>query len=135
MVMNNIFANITLIQVLIMIFALFAWSRAILRLKSKNIGLGELLFWSIIRIAVIVVALFPEIISNLSEIAGVGRAVDLVVYVSIIVLFYLIFRLYVIIDSKNREMTTLVRELAIRDAKHKDISASKIGKRNIRRKK
>jgi len=135
MVMNNIFANITLIQVLIMIFALFAWSRAILRLKSKNIGLGELLFWSIIWIAVIVVALFPEIISNLSEIAGVGRAVDLVVYVSIIVLFYLIFRLYVIIDSKNREMTTLVRELAIRDAKHKDISASKIGKRNIRRKK
>jgi len=125
MVASQIFGDITLIQILIIIFALFAWSRAMLRLKDKNISLGEFLFWSVLWIAVILIALFPTLIGDLSQIVGVGRAVDMVVYVSIIVLFYLVFRLYVFVDSKNREITTLVRELAIRDAKHKDVKESK----------
>ena len=130
MIIPQFLANITLIQVLIIIFALFAWSRAMLRLKSNNISIGEFSFWSMLWIIVILVSLFPVLIGRLSEIAGVGRAVDMVVYVSIIILFYLIFRLYVFIDSRNTEVTTLVRELAIRDARHNN-SVNMAKKRNI----
>ena len=133
MAISQLFGQITIIQVLIVLFALFAWSRAMLRLKGNNISIGEFSFWSILWIAVILIALFPGLIGDLSQIVGVGRAVDMVVYISIIVLFYLVFRLYVFVDSKNREITTLVRELAIRDAKQKDKFALRTSAPRVRK--
>jgi len=106
----------SIIQILLILFALFAWSRAFLRMRGKNISIGEFSFWSIVWLAVIIIGLFPELISNLSEIVGIGRGTDLAIYVSIILLFYLMFRLYVKVDSQNREVTKLVREIAINNA-------------------
>jgi len=110
---------ISIIQIVMIIFALFAWSRAFVRLRDKDVGLGEFAFWSIIWVAVIVFALDPGILGGVSSIVGIGRAVDLAVYVSIIVLFYLLFRMYVRMDKQNQELTTLVREIAIKNRKKK----------------
>lgn len=110
---------ITLIQVLMIIFALFAWSRAALRLKDKDIKPGEFIFWSLIWVSVITVSLIPKIIEIISSIVGIGRATDLAVYVSIIILFYLIFKIYVKVESQNQQMTKLVREIAIGHVKKK----------------
>ena len=107
------------IQILVILFVLFAWSRAFFRMRDKNISIGEFSLWSIIWIAVLVVTIFPNLTSILSKIVGIGRGMDLAVYASVILLFYLMFRLYVKIDSQNKELTKLVRELAIRDAKKK----------------
>ncbi len=110
---------ITIIQVVLILFALFAWSRAIVRMRDKNISGGEFALWSIIWISVIVFALLPFIPAWISTIVGVERAVDLAVYVSIIVLFYLVFRLYVYNRKQNEETTRLVREIAIQNARKK----------------
>lgn len=112
---------ISIIQVLLILFAFFAWSRAFLRMRGKNISIGEFSFWSMIWSAVIVISIFPGLISGLSEIVGIGRGTDLAIYVSIILLFYLMFRLYVKVDAHNREITKLVREIAIKDVKVKEI--------------
>ena len=109
----------TILQILLILFALFAWSRAFLRMRGKNISIGEFFFWSLIWIAVILVGIFPNIIIVLSTFVGIGRGVDLVLYTSIVLLFYLMFRLYVKIDTQAKEMTKLVRELAIKNAKKK----------------
>jgi hypothetical protein len=45
--------------------------------------------------------------------------VDLAMYAGVILLFYLMFRLYVKMDAQARETTKLVREIAIRNAKKK----------------
>ena len=105
--------------VVIILFALFAWSRAALRLRDKNITLGEFIFWSIIWAVVILVSLFQDILSQVSSVVGIGRGTDLAVYLSIIVLFYLLFRIYVFMDEQNKQITKLVRQVAIRDAKKK----------------
>lgn len=112
---------LTIIQILLILFAVFAWSRAFLRMRSKNISIGEFSFWSLIWSAVIIIGIVPEIISKLSAIVGIGRGTDLAIYVGIILLFYLMFRLYVKVDSQNREVTKLVREIAIRDAKNSEV--------------
>ena len=109
----------TLIQILIILFALFAWSRAFLRLKNKAMNAGGFVFWSIIWIAIILIGIFPKILSLPSSVLGIGQGIDLAIYVSIILLFYLLFRVYVRIDVQNKEITKLVREVAIRDAKKK----------------
>jgi len=109
----------TLIQILLVLFALFAWSRAFLRLRNKIMNIGEFVFWSIIWLAVIVIGILPGILSGVSAVLGINKGLDLAVYVSIVLLFYLMFRLYVGLDNQNKQITKLVREIAIRDAKKK----------------
>lgn len=109
----------SIIQIVVILFVMFAWSRAFLRLRDNHISLGEFSLWSMIWISVLIVTLFPNLTSILSEIVGIGRGMDLAVYGGIIMLFYLMFRLYVKIDAQSKEITRLVREVAIQNVKKK----------------
>lgn len=103
-----------LLQLIGIIFALFALSRVFLRYKDKSIKAIEFFFWSVVWIGVIALALFPGIFTALSKFIGIGRGVDILLYFGMIILFYLIFRLYVKIENQKKELTLLVREFAVR---------------------
>lgn len=111
--------NISALQVVVLIFALFAWSRAMLRFKDRKISLGEFFFWTIIWLLVITTSLLPRTAEIMADFFGISRPIDLAVYVSILLLLYLIFRLYVKNEQLQQEMTKLVREIAVRNPKHK----------------
>ena len=98
-------------------FVSFAGSRAVLRAKDKKISLGELFFWLAIWGGLIFVVFFPDITSYFAGFLGIGRGVDVIVYMSISLLFYLIFRLYVKLEEAEREITMLVREHALNKRK------------------
>jgi small membrane protein len=106
-----------LIQIIIIIFALFALSRAILQLNRKGINLGEFLFWFIVWTSLIIFTFIPQLSVLISNIFGIARGVDLFIYVSIVSLFYIIFRIYVSIEKMKSEITLLTREIAINRAK------------------
>jgi len=108
---------ISIIQILALVFSLFALSRVILRAKDKKITSGELIFWLSIWITLIIVVILPSIISKLALILGISRGTDVIIYGSVGVLFYLIFRLYVKLEETEREITTLVRENALEKKK------------------
>ncbi|MFC1690537.1 DUF2304 domain-containing protein [Nanoarchaeota archaeon] len=107
------------IQIILLIFGLFALSRAVIRYKKKDISIKELLFWGIIWLAVIVFSIMPNSLNYLSRFFGIGRPIDLLIYGSIILLFYLIFRLYVKIDNIEQEITKVTRATAINKEKKK----------------
>jgi len=111
--------NISVLQIIVVVFALFAWSRAMLRLRDRHISFSEFLFWTIIWAAVIVTSLLPQTADAVSKFLGISRPIDLAVYVSILLLFYLVFRIYVNQDKQAQEMTTLVREIAVKLPKQK----------------
>lgn len=104
---------ITFLQILIIVFAVFALSRTIKRLKQGNLNTKEFYFWSFLWIVIIVVALIPQVTDVLSGMLGIGRGFDLAIYVAIILLFYLVFRLMVKIDKLEHEITKIVRTVAI----------------------
>jgi len=106
-----------LIHVVVLVFGVFAVSRALLRWREAKITLGEFLFWCAIWIGAMVFALFPKLLELLSDKAGFRRGMDFLIAISIIVLFYLLFRVYVKIDETEQEITKVVRELAIRKRK------------------
>lgn len=107
------------IQIAAIIFALFAYSRVILRYKDKKMSNSGFLFWSIIWISIIVFASIPQVINSFASFFGIGRPIDLVVYVSIVLLFYLIFRMYVKIESQEQNITKIVRNIAMKKSKKK----------------
>ena len=55
----------------------------------------------------------PSTLSHLANLTGVGRGVDVIIYLSIIALFYMVYRSYVKMENMEREITKLVREIAI----------------------
>ena len=112
-------ATMLFLQILIIAFAVFAISRAFLRLKDNKITIKEFVFWSIIWVALVVFALIPRIIEPLSGIFGLERGADVLIYLSIIILFYLMFRLYVKLESVEQSITRLVREVAIKKEQKK----------------
>ncbi len=107
------------LQIIVVLFALFAWSRAILRLRDHKISVGEFVFWTVIWATVITTAWLPQTANVISHGFGVSRPIDLAVYVSILLMFYLIFRVYVQQEQLQQETTKLVREIAMRFPKHK----------------
>lgn len=101
-------------QLLLMVFLIFALSRVLLRFKSSEVSLNGLIFWSFVFGLAILVVIFPKIASTVAQTLGIGRGADAVVYVSITLLFYLVFRLYVYLQDVKYKITELVQKLALK---------------------
>ncbi len=102
----------TIIQIFALIFGLFALSRATLRIRDKKLSIGEFLFWNVIWLGLLVVVFFPDLTTQVAQHIGIGRGIDVIVYSSIGLLFYLIFRIYVKMEEIEQEITKIVREIA-----------------------
>lgn len=102
--------NFTTIQILAIIFVLFAISRVILKFKKRELKLAEFFMWFIFWLAVGVAFITPESLTAIANILGIGRGADLVLYVAVVVVFYLMFRIFVRLEKMERDITKLVRK-------------------------
>lgn len=103
------------IKLLISTFVLFALSRAILRYRDGSLGLLGLLLWSLVWLGVGGIVWWPDASESLARLIGVGRGADALIYISIVALFYGMFRLYVKLEFIEHEITSLVRNLAVKN--------------------
>ncbi len=101
----------TIISIIIFIFCLFALSRVILRSRDNSISFRESLFWVILWTIIIIITAFPQSTDKISKILGVGRGVDASFFIAIITLFYVVFKLYIKIDSLDKNITKLNTEV------------------------
>jgi len=107
-------AKMILIQILLVAFALFAFSRVFLRFKDKKMTVNEFIFWTLIWLGAAVIVILPNSLGYISKLLGISRPVDVIIYLSIAVMFYLIFKLYIKIETAEQEITKIVRERAIK---------------------
>lgn len=102
------------IQLLLVGFLLFAVSRVVNQAKSGNLTAGSFLFWTSLFILAIIGVLTPELTGKVANLLGIGRGADVIIYLSIVLLFYLVFRMSIIIEDLRHEITKLVREIALK---------------------
>lgn len=107
------------VQLVLIIFLFFATSRVYLRFKEGTLGLGGFLFWIGIWVLALFSILNPGFLSYWAKLLGVGRGVDAIVYLSIVLLFYLIFRTNIMIENLREEISRLVREIALKQGEKK----------------
>lgn len=106
---------LTTIQIVLLVFILFAISRVFLRVKEKVISTQAGFFWILIWLAAFVGIILPGTTTKVASYFGVGRGVDVIVYLSLALLFYLVFRIYVMIEDIRHEITYLIRQLALQN--------------------
>jgi len=85
------------------------------RVREKVIRRREAWLWTVLWLGAATVILWPDLTTQLAEMVGIGRGVDLAVYGSIVLLLILVFRLHIALDKLERTMTKLVRKEALRD--------------------
>ena len=109
--------SLALIKILFTLFALFAWSRAVIRFYSKDLNLKELIFWSLLWLMMIILVFIPGKTNFLAKILGMERGNDAMFFLGIVALFYISYRLYVKANEQEKEITRLVRALALKNIK------------------
>jgi small membrane protein len=100
-------------QIIVVVFCLYAALRVGQKAKSRSISRRWGVLWLVFWLGVGLVVALPWTTSLLAARLGVTRGVDLVVYVAIIALFYLVFRLTLKIEKLEGNITRLVREISL----------------------
>ena len=110
---------LTSIQIVLLIFVIFFLSRVYLRYREKVISTRTALFWIMIWISALIGVVLPGTTTKIASFFSVGRGVDAIMYIALSVLFYLVFRIYVTIEDLRREITTIVRNVALKNIERK----------------
>lgn len=88
--------------------------------KKNKITSRVFLFWSILWLAIITVAILPQITGLLDKLlSGVNRGLDAIVYFSIFFIFFIIFKIIARLERIEREITEIIRHLALKNPKKK----------------
>lgn len=116
------------IQVVLTCFAIFAVSRVLIRYRRGGMRALHLVLWLLFWAAVIVVAVHPTTTDRLANMLGVGRGVDTAMYLSLLLIFYLLFRSFAKIEDMDRQLTRIVRANALREMEE-DLAASEKDRR------
>ncbi len=106
-------AHVIVFQIIFSIFALGAISGVLKKYRSGELGVLGTSFWVIFWVGALLAVLWPHGTTIVANLFGIGRGADFIFYVSIILIFFVLFRLHVKIENVNRDITKIVRQMAI----------------------
>lgn len=109
-----------LIQFLIVGFALFAISKTLAGFKKGRISAVALIIWLTLWTAAALATLLPKSTVFFAKILGVSRGTDVVVYLSIVVLFYIAFKIYTRLERIESDISAIIKEIALRAGDKKE---------------
>ena len=109
--------SLLIFQLLVVVFSLFAiinvWS-----LKNKgSLGLKGASFWIFFWIGVSIFVMWPDGVQKAARAFGIGRGSDFILYISVVTLFYLVFKMHIKIEVINLDITKVVRMETIEKVK------------------
>lgn len=103
-------------QILALLIITFFLVRLLIQKKKNQINLSEfylwLFFWFFAALAIIFIKKIDQIVADLGFSRG---GIDILFYVAVIILFYLIFKLRIRQAKIEKEITKIVREVAIKE--------------------
>lgn len=108
-------------QVILSAIIILIISRTLATRRKKNLSKNFLFLWLCFWIGSLFLILQTKVISKFAEILKIGRGVDLAIYLSIILMFYLIFKLFIRINEAEEKITKLVRKQTIEETKSKRV--------------
>jgi hypothetical protein len=107
-----------IIQIVATIIILVVLGQLVFKIIKDKASVMKIILWVIFwGIALVIVWLPQNIFQEIGSIFGVGRGIDVLVYLSIIILFYANLRMNGKIDKLDKQITKLVREVAKSNAK------------------
>ena len=103
-------------QIIALIIISFFLFRLIFQKRKGQIRTNEFIFWIIFWIFATGAILSLKWIDKLAAGLGFsGSGIDILLYIAVIALFYFIFKLMLKIEKQEKNITKIIREIAIKN--------------------
>ena len=106
-------------QLLATVFMAFAVNRIVTRYREELLPKSEMVVWCVFWVLVAAAIWWPRGTDMIARLLGVSRGADVIFAGSIAVIFYMLFGILSHVHRLQRELTQLVRSLAIHHAEPK----------------
>jgi small membrane protein len=103
------------IQFILILIIVVILSILFLKYKKGELVLKHLLAWMFFWLIALTVVVFPNLTNIPAGYLGIGRGADLVVYFSLIFIFYFLFKFLIKLEKIEKEITRIVRKIALDD--------------------
>ncbi len=87
--------------------------------REKGQTLFKLLANLVVWGGILAVSIYPKIVEVLASILGIKGAINGIIFLAFIILFFIVFRLLGALEKVERNLTMVVRKLALKDLKKK----------------
>jgi hypothetical protein len=99
-----------ILQIIVSIFVAMNFWRIYSQVKAQKITIASFAWWLVLWLAVLVVFWVPDSTGYLALTLGITRGADLMIYLSVLVIFYLLFKIFVRMNKIDESITKLVRQ-------------------------
>ncbi len=107
------------IQILITLIAIVVALKAITQFRRHLLAPAPMIGWIIFWIAITILVWLPDLTDRIAALLQVGRGADAIMYLSLIAIFYLFFRVFVRLEKTEQLVTLLARAIALIDTDSK----------------
>lgn len=105
-----------LIQWIILAFAAVAEIGVVAGFRRRRVSPRGIVFWTMVWLLVAVVAIWPDATYVVADAVGITRGADLVLYLGLLAVFFILFRNAVRMEKIERDLATLARIFALKNA-------------------
>ena len=121
-----------LARVFSIVLALIAISKSYVDFKEKKESVQMFLLWTLIWLGIVLVAVFPSIVEFMLTAGGGGVGIGTFLGMALVFLFFLVYRMYVRMETMEQRITLIAQKLALQDDWRSDetsaVSDSRSGK-------
>jgi len=101
------------IQIIVLALIALIILKTFKKYKKESITIREFFLWTIFWLIVACLWIFPDATQTLANWVGIGRGVDLVIYLAILILFFGLFYVIIRLERLERDVTKIVRRMAL----------------------
>jgi len=105
----------TLIQFLIAGLIILFLIKTVSDFKKKRISSSNFLFWFFLWLIILITAFIPQVTNFLAELIGAKRGTDVATYFSILIIFFILFKILSRLERINQEITEIVRRITFKE--------------------
>ncbi|RAP53489.1 MAG: hypothetical protein BZ138_00770 [Methanosphaera sp. rholeuAM270] len=102
-------------QVILLVISIIGILFGVYQYKNDSFSNMVMVLWVLVWMAVMVIAVFPGITTAIANIFGIGRGLDSIYIISILFLFYIVFKLYNKMEKQKKRINELVSQMALKE--------------------
>jgi len=108
-----------ILQIFVSILVLVVLFEVYRSFYKKELSKLSFVFWLIIWCSIFTIVWYPNITQYIATLFNIRRAIDSVVYLSIVIMFYLLFRVLLKLERLEHKLEGFIRKTVLTDEKEK----------------
>ncbi|MCR5226151.1 MAG: DUF2304 domain-containing protein [Eubacterium sp.] len=113
------------LRILLIVVSVFAGMYAVREIRKSQMKIENAIFWFVLAVVLIILSIFPGIVTWAAATIGVESPVNLIYLIMIFLLFYKAFSLSVKVAQLEHKVNILTAENAMADKKLRELDNEK----------